>query len=330
MKTIRSTLVALITLAAHAVAGHAEPVTLTLAHAGPARHPGHVAAMQFARRVEERTHGQVRIEIFPDGRLGSASEVLQKVRLGVVDMDVSAPYYLTRYEKAFALLAMPYVFDSYEHAHRVLDGPAMDWLAPLAEKHGFIILSNWEWGFRNLTNSKRPIDKAEDVRGLKIRVPPLPELEATMEALGAQVRKIGVNELYKALSQGVVDGQENPLNSIYHIKLYEVQKHLALTRHAYYSTAHFMGVKSWAKLTPEQKIVVREESKSAGDGMRARIMAEEEGLIAKMAGAGVKVTRPDPKPFRTMVEPARRKIELHAGEEAVRKFRKMVDEERGR
>lgn len=176
-------------------AAHADPVVLSLVHAATTTHPAHLAALQFAKRVEERTHGQIRTEIFPASQLGSENELLQKVRLGAVDMDVTSLNYLIKYEKTFSVVVMPYLFDSYAHAHRVLDGPAMNWLAPLAEKQGFVILSNWEWGFRNITNSKRPINVPEDVRGLRVRVPPVAELEATMQALGAEVSKVGFKEL---------------------------------------------------------------------------------------------------------------------------------------
>ncbi|ABM39332.1 TRAP transporter substrate-binding protein [Polaromonas naphthalenivorans] len=329
MQAIRFTLIAaLAAFAASAVAAHAGPITLTFSHGTPTTHPEHVAALQFARRVEERTHGQIKFAIFPAGQLGSENEVLEKVRLGALDMAASTQNYLIKYEKAFAVITMPYVFDNYAHAHRVLDGPAMAWLAPLAKKQGFVMLSNWEWGFRNLTNNQRPINQPGDVRGLKIRVPPVLGLEATMQALGAQISKISFKDLYAALSQGRVDGQENPLNVIYYNKLYEVQKHLALTRHVYYNQVHLMGAKSWARLTPAQQTIVREESKAAGDGARKAIIAEEDELIAKMAAAGVKVTRPDPQPFRAMMEPAHQKIKLLAGEENARKFLNMVADER--
>jgi len=328
MKKALLKLVATWAFAALAFEAHGEPVVLSLVHAAATTHPAHLSALQFAKRVHERTQGQVSIEIFPASQLGSENELLQKVRLGAVDMDVSSMNYLIKYEKAFSVVVLPYLFDSYAHAHRVLDGPAMKWLGPLAEKQGFIILSNWEWGFRNLTNSKRPINAPEDVRGLKMRVPPVAELEATMEALGAEVSKVGFKELPQALSQGVVDGQENPINVIYYNKLHEFQKHLALTRHVYYNTLHLMSAKSWAKLTPAQQAIVREESKAAGDGMRKKIIAEEDELIAKMAAAGVKVTRPDPAPFRAATQGARAQIARFAGEENVRLFLKMVDAER--
>ncbi|MDB5881471.1 MAG: dicarboxylate transporter, DctP subunit [Ramlibacter sp.] len=316
--------------AAHAQQAQAVPVTLVFAHGSVVDDPLHKAALQFATRVEERTGGQVKVQVFPAHQLGTTNEVMRKIKSGSIDFGAAPLSYLITYEKAFALVAMPYVFDNYEHALRVLDGPAMGWLAPLAEKHGFVLLSNWEGGFRDLTNNVRPINKPEDVHGLKFRVPPVVELEATMEALGAQVTKIGFGELHLALASGVVDGQENPLNAIYYAKLHEVQRHLALTHHVYYNRPHVIGVKSWAKLTPAQQAIIREESRSAGDAMHRMVMAEEHVLLARMVAAGVKVTRPDPLPFRAATEPARRKIALFAGEENARTFLQMVADERNR
>ena len=204
----------------------------------------------------------------------------------------------------------------------------MDWLAPLAEKDGFVLLSNWEYGFRNLTNSKRPIMVPADVRGLKIRVPPEVQLEAAMEALGANVTKIAFPELYMALSQNVVDGEENPIAVIVHNKFSEVQKHLALTRHAYNSMVHVISTKTWAKLTPEQRVIIKEESRSAGELMRKTIASEEEAQIIKLQSQGMLITRPDPKLFRAAMDPAYKRIGAYAGEDNVQQFMKMVDAQR--
>ncbi|MDB5872269.1 MAG: putative transporter solute receptor, DctP family [Ramlibacter sp.] len=308
----------------------AEPLTLTFAHSAPAGNPIDLGAVRFARRVQERTNGQVRIEIFRQGQLGSTSEVLEKVRHGSVDMNVASLSYLIKYERTFAAAAMPYLFDSDQHAQRVFDGPAMGWFSALAEKQGFVLLANWEGGFRHLTNNKHPVNRPEDVRGLKIRVPPVMEFEDTMEVLGAQVSKIGFSELYLALSKGVVDGQENPIRSIHSNRLYEVQKHLALTRHAYFNTFHLVSAKTWARLSVAQQQILREESKAAGNATRRADAVEEAALIAKMVEAGVQVTRPDLGPFRAATEPARRKIASFAGDENALKFLRMVDDERNR
>jgi tripartite ATP-independent transporter DctP family solute receptor len=306
----------------------AQVIQMKFAHYAEETHPGHLAAKQFAAKVEERTKGQVKIAIYPANVLGSPPEQAEQVRLGAIDMSLPTQGALDKYVKAFSVVMLPFVYDNYDHVHRTLDGPSMDWFSPLAEKEGFIVLSNWEWGFRNLTNSKRPILKPEDVKGLKIRVPPEIQLQAAMEALGGVVTKIAFPELYMALAQGVVDAQENPIAVIYHNKFYEVQKNLALTSHVYNNMVHVISTKTWAKLTPEQQKIFREESKSAGAYMRSAIVAEEADQIAKMEKGGVKVTRPDLAPFRAAMGPAYERIGKYAGEDNVKKFMKFVEDAR--
>ena len=149
---------------ARAAAG---PLTLRFAHFAQEDHPANIAAKQFASRVEARTGGAIKINIFPNNSLGGPPEQAQQIKLGVIDMGLPTQGQLQNYEKAFGAVMLPFVFDSPAHVFRVLDGPAMAWLAPLAEKQGFIILRNWEYGFRNLTNSVRPINAPDDVKGLK-------------------------------------------------------------------------------------------------------------------------------------------------------------------
>jgi tripartite ATP-independent transporter DctP family solute receptor len=223
---------------------------------------------------------------------------------------------------------LPFVFDNAQHVYRTLDGPAMQWLAPLAEKQGFVLLRNWEYGFRNVTNSVRPINAPDDIKGLKIRTPPELQIQASMEALGAVVQAIAFPELYLALSQKVVDGEENPIAVIYFNKFYEVQKHLAITRHVYNNMIHTVGVNSWKKLSPEQQAIFREESAAAGDLMRKLIGDDEADQIKKLEAAGMQVTRPDLAPFRARMEPAYKRIADYAGEANVKKFRELVEQSR--
>jgi tripartite ATP-independent transporter DctP family solute receptor len=223
---------------------------------------------------------------------------------------------------------LPFIFDSRELVFRVLDGPAMTWLAPLAQAQGFILLRNWDYGFRNVTNSVRPINTPDDVKGLKLRTPPELQIQAAMEALGASVQAIAFPELYLALAQKVVDGEENPIAVIFFNKFYETQKHLAITRHIYNNMIHTIGVNSWKKLTPEQQTIFREESASAGDLMRKLMADGEEDQIKKLEAAGMQVTRPDLAPFRALMEPAYKRIATYAGEDNVTKFREMVEQAR--
>ena len=306
----------------------AQVIQMKFAHYAEETHPGHLAAKQFAAKVEERTKGQVKVSIYPANVLGSPPEQAEQVRLGAIDMSLPTQGALDKYVKAFSVVMLPFVYDNYDHVHRTLDGPSMDWFGPLAEKEGFIVLSNWEWGFRNLTNNKRPVLKPEDVKGLKIRTPPEIQLQAAMEALGGIVTKIAFPELYMALAQGVVDAQENPIAVIYHNKFYEVQKNLALTGHVYNNMVHVVSAKTWAKLTAQQQKIFREESKAAGAYMRKAIMAEEADQIAKMEKAGMKVARPNLAPFRAAMGPAYERIGKYAGEDNVKTFMKYVEDAR--
>ncbi|HSR11685.1 MAG TPA: TRAP transporter substrate-binding protein, partial [Thermodesulfobacteriota bacterium] len=261
---------------------------MRLAHYVDDKHPLHEGAKQFVAKVEERTKGQVKIAIYPANTLGSPPEVVEQVKLGTLDMCINTQGQFENYVRACATAQIPFVFDSYDHAHRTLDGPAMQWLAPQFEKAGMILLANWEWGFRNVTNNKKPILKPEDIKGLKIRVPPEFHLQTLFESLGAVVTKIAWPELYMGLAQNVVDGQENPLSAIWYQKFYEVQKHVALTQHAYASASPVMSTKTWAKLNPEQQNIVREEAKRSGAWVRKTLNDEETDLIGKFEKAGLK------------------------------------------
>src|SRR6202158_3501312 len=267
----------------------AATITMRFAHFAEESHPANIAARQFASQIEKRTDGAIKIAIFPNNQLGGPPEQAQQIKLGTIDMGLPTQGQLDKYDKAFATIELPFIFNGPQDAFPILDGPAMDWLAPLAEKQGFVLLRNWEYGFRNVTNSVRAINVPDDVKGLKLRTPPELQIQASMEALGAVVQAIAFPELYLALSQKVVDGEENPIAVIYFNKFYEVQKHLAITRHIYNNMIHTVGAATWKKLTPEQQAIFREESATAGDLMRKLIGDDEAEQIKKLVAAGMAV-----------------------------------------
>ena len=316
---------AALSVSAPYVSSRAAPLTMRFAHFAAEDHPANIAAKQFADRVESRTNGAIKINIFPNNVLGGPPEQAQQIKLGTIDMGLPTQGQLDKYDTAFAAVMLPFIWDSPQHVFRVLDGPAMAWLAPLAEKQGFILLRNWEYGFRNVTNTVRPINTPDDVKGLKLRTPPELQIQASMEALGATVQAIAFPELYLALSQKVVDGEENPIAVIYFNKFYEVQKHLALTRHIYNNMIHTVSAAAWNKLNPGQQAIFREESTSAGDLMRKLIGDQEDDQIKKIEAAGMLVTRPDLAPFRALMGPAYERIAAYAGADNVKKFREMAE-----
>jgi tripartite ATP-independent transporter DctP family solute receptor len=303
----------------------AQTIEMKLAHYAAESHPGNLASKMFAEGVEKRTQGKIKITIYPDNALGSPDEVLAKNIKGDVDMALPYHGHLGKYSKKFNCVMLPFVFESYAHADKVLDGPFIAWAASDLEKIGLVLLSNWEWGFRNLTNRKRPVNTPVDVRGLMVRTPPELPLQVAMEALGAVVATVNFNDIQKALGEGVIDGQENPVAVIYANRLYETQKYLAMTGHTYSTMVHVINKKVWNKLTPEQQKIVSEESVKAGDWMRNSVRDAEADQIEKLKQLGVQVTYPDKSKFKAMMKSAYARMNAIAGEENIQEFVKMVD-----
>ncbi|MEO8410458.1 MAG: TRAP transporter substrate-binding protein [Propionivibrio sp.] len=301
-------------------------IQMKMGHYAPITHPGNQAAKMFAEAVEKRTNGSVKITVFPDSQLGSPPEQLEQNILGAIDMSTPTQGALDKYSKKFAVVMLPFIFRDAQHAYKVLDGPFAQWVAPDLDKQGLVFLANWEWGFRNLTNNVRPINSPDDVKGLKIRTPPEIQLQAAMEALGASVTKIAFNELFMGLKQGVVDGEENPLAVIFHNKFYEAQKYLALTNHVYNSWVHVMSKKTWEKLSPEQQVIIKEESKKAGDWMREQVQKDNASLVSQLKEKGMQVTTPNQADFKARMKPAYDRIADYAGKENVEMFKKMAEE----
>lgn len=300
-------------------------VTLRLAHFAATTHPGHDAALQFAERVQERTGGSITVELYPANELGSPPEQLEQTIVGAIDMNLPTHGGLDKYEKAFGTVMTPFAFRDYDHAHQVLDGPFSEWAGPKLESQGLVMLSHWEYGFRNVTNNVRPINTPDDMKGLKLRTPPELQIVAALEGLGASTTQIAFPELPNALNQGVVDGQENPIGVIYHFKLNEFQKHLALTRHVYNSMIHVINKSSWDGLSDAQKTVVREESAAAGALMREKVVAQEAEEVDLLEQAGMAVTRPDLAPFAAKMGPARERVADYSGKENMERFLSFLE-----
>jgi len=298
---------------------------LKLGHYANAQHAGNKAAQMFATGVADRTGGEVTVEIYPNNELGNPPEVLEQNVLGVIDMSLPTQGQLAKYSKKFGCVMLPFAYEGYDHAYKVLDGPFIDWAGKDLEDAGLVFLANWEWGFRNLTNSVRPINVPDDAKGLKIRTPPELSNQSAMEALGATVQTIQFSELPMALKQGVVDGQENPVSVIYAYKIYETQKYLAMTGHTYNSMVHVISKKTWDKLTPEQQQILKEESKKAGDYMRATLRDAEAQEITKLEEQGMEVTRPDVALFKAKMGPAYERMKASVGAENLEQFLKIVE-----
>lgn len=220
-------------LSAGAAWAQSAPVKLRFGHAHPTSDSQHVAALEFARKVKERTQGGIEIQVFPSNQLGNDNSMIAGVRGGTIDIEMSGNPYFTGIEPKLNVLDLPYLFDNMTHVAKVLDGSIGRSLLNDLESKQMKGLAFWEIGFRSLANSRRPVSKAEDIKGLKLRTTPNPAHIKAFQLLGAAPQPMPFSEVYSALETKAIDGHENPPSVMLSTKMHEVQKYLSLTKHAY-------------------------------------------------------------------------------------------------
>ncbi|MFC7398989.1 TRAP transporter substrate-binding protein [Chelatococcus sp. GCM10030263] len=284
------------------LAGTAEARTLRLGHATSDTNPRHLAAQLFAKKVEEASGGSLKITVAGNAQFGDDVEMMTALRLGTLDMSLNSQGSLAGVVPEAATVGLPFLFSDTRTAWKVLDGPVGDDLAKLAASKGLVMLAYLDNGIRVTTNNLRPITKPEDLKGIKLRVPPDPMGTDTFAALGANPTPMKFSELYLALQQGVVDGQENPVVNIYHSKFHEVQKYLSLTRHKYEMTPFLVSAITWKTLSPKEQDILRKAAIEARDYQRELAAKEEVELLDKIKAAGVQVNEVDAAPFRAATQ----------------------------
>jgi len=299
MKKIFSILMILV----FAFAGTAMAMEIKLAHVVNEKDAFHVAAEKFKELVEKRSQGALTVTIFPNAKLGDERTLLERMKMGIVDAGIITTGPIINFVPSYGVIDLPFLFRDPNHAYKVLDGSIGQKLLADLESQGWKGLAFGERGFRNLTNSKRPVKTPEDIRGLKIRVMQNPVYVDSFKALGANAVPMAWTEVLTALQQGTVDGQENPLNVIMAFKLYETQKYLSITRHAYAPAAIIMSMNTWKKLTPAQQALVKKAAQEAAEFERAWDNKMEAEWLNDLKVKGMIVTTPDLKLFREAVKP---------------------------
>jgi len=295
--TFTRSLVAIAAATLLPIAAHAQAMKLTLGHGAAPENPRHIASLKFAEVVKARTNGRIEVQVAPSAQLGDDAAMVTALRTGALDISANSQGAVSAAVPEFAAFGMPFMFTSPAAAFKLLDGSLGKELADRSAEKGLVLLGTWDNGIRHMTNSKRPITKVEDMKGLKMRVPPDATLVDIVKALGAEAQQIRFAELYVALQQGVVDGQENPLVNIHASKLYEVQKHLALTNHQFQMTPLLMSKRSWDKLSDADKKAVQEAAAEATALQRRLSQEADEKLLADLKAKGVQVTTPDKAAF---------------------------------
>ena len=317
---------ALAILIALGATGAQAAVELKLGHFASDTHPCGIAAKDFKANVEKRTNGEVKIALYGNNVLGSPPEVLEQVLLGAVDMSLSGQDQLAKHLPFYDVISTPFAFKDYATADKIIDGDFKAWAGPELLKKNLVHLSDWEWGFRQLTNSKKPILTPADMKGMKIRTPPAFAYQAFVEAAGGNAQTIAFAELVMAMKQGVVDGQENPVGTIYDLKIYETQKYMSILNYTYSSMVHVVNKKSWDKLTPEQQKIVTEESAAAAKQAR-KLLRDNEAVQLKdlEATKGIVIARPDLGPWKAAMGPAWDKVKTRVGADNFKRFMDMVE-----
>lgn len=293
---VRSLLAASLGLLCAATAS-AQTVKLTLGHGAAIGNPRHEASVKFAEVVKAKSGGRIEVQVAPSAQLGDDAAMVTALRTGALDMSANSQGAVANAVPEYAAFGMPFLFASPAAAFKLLDGPLGKELADRSADKGMVLLGTWDNGIRQMTNSKRAINAPEDLKGLKMRVPPDATLVDIMKALGAGAQQIKFAELYVALQQGVVDGQENPLVNFHASKLYEVQKHLAMTNHQFQMTPFLMSKRSWDRLSEADRKIVQEAAAESTAMQRQLSHDADEKLLADLKAKGVQVTTPAPAAF---------------------------------
>ena len=275
----------------------AQTVKLTLGHGAAPGNPRHEAALKFAEVAKAQSGGRIEVSVAPSAQLGDDAAMVTAIRTGALDLSANSQGAVATAVPEYAAFGMPFLFSTPADAFKLLDGALGKELADKSLAKGMVVLGYWDNGIRHMTNSKRPIVKVDDMKGLKMRTPPDAVLVDIMQALGADAQQIKFAELYVALQQGVVDGQENPLVNFHASKLYEVQKHLALTSHMFQMTPLLMSKRSWDRLTNDDRKTLTEAAAEATTLQRKLSQDADDKLLDDLKAKGVQVTKVDKAEF---------------------------------
>ncbi len=278
-------------------------VKLRFGHAHPVSDSQHVAALEFAKNVKERTLGGIDIQIFPNSQLGNDNTMISGVRGGTIDIEMSGNPYFTGIVSKLMVLDLPYLFDSPEHVTKVVDGSLGRSLLNELEAFRIKGLAFWEVGYRSLANSKRPVTQAQDIKGLKLRTTPNPLHIKAFQLLGASVQPMPFSEVFSALETKAIDGHENPPSVMLSTKMYEVQKYLSLTKHAYTALVVVMNKGKFDSLKPEYQQILIEEAVKTGDFQRDLNAKSEESALDELRKNGMQIVeRPDVEGIKAVVK----------------------------
>lgn len=272
--------------------------SIKLGHSDTTENLLHVTLLNFKKYVEEKSEGRITVDVYAAEQLGSNAEMAEMVQMGSLDAMMMPQGQESNYAPKLNIIGMPFLFPDYDAVYKVLDSEIGQELVDGLADHNMIQLAYWENGLRQTTNSVRPINTPEDLKGLKIRTPEDKVTMAIYQALGASPAPLAFSELYLALQQKAFDGQENPISNIYANNFQDVQKYLAITNHKYECKCMIFSLTTWNKLPADLQELLLEASKIYGNEHRKAIVDSADSMLAELEEAGMEITHPDTAAFQ--------------------------------
>ena len=283
-------------------AAHAQTV-LKFSHSDQPGGARQTAALQFAQKVEQYTQGRYKVQVYPASQLANDPKSVEQLQLGGIDFAVTGTGTYATHIPELNLTALPYLVESYEQGWKYYD--ESKWLQKQFDKgpaKGFRFLATWEAGFRVMT-TKDQLKSPDDAKGKKLRTFPNEMMRWTLESMGFSVQLMPIPEVYLAIQQGAVAGQENPIDTVYANKFYEVAPHISITNHACNAIPLAISEKTWAKLSAADREAVTRAGREVATWIRNEIVNNESRQLKEMESKGAKVLRPDLAAFRKSVQP---------------------------
>lgn len=284
-----------------------EKYLIRVAHVLPTTHQTHITLEEvFKKEVEEKSNGRITVEIYPNAQLGGDRKAVESVQIGSLEMTVPASTVVTAFDEDWEVLDILYLFDSKEQALKNFDGPFGQALSEHLKTKGIINFGFGENGLRHVINNVRPIEKIEDMKGLKIRTMEGPMQVAGFKNMGANPTPISFNELFTALQQKTVDGAELPINIAYSNKIYEVQKYLSKTSHTYLTCPYLINKNFYESLPSDLQEVVKTAAIDTINAQREALAVDEGINTQKMLDEGVvinDITDDELQRFKDAIKP---------------------------
>lgn len=302
MKKVLGAIMLLLLIVTGCGKGESSIKKLKLAHALTEGHPVHLAMVEFAKEVNEKTNGKIEVLIFPNGQLGGEREITELMQSGAIDMIKTNAGPLESFAREYSVLSLPYLFRDMDHHLKVVKSEIGESILGATADRGFIGLTFYNSGTRNMY-TKKPVEKVDDLKGMKIRVQTSKTMVRMTELLGGSPSPLSFGEIYTALQQGVVDGAENNLISYADSKHYEVAPYFTFDEHSISPDVLIMNINAWNKLTDEEKKIVKQAALNSFDYQNKIWFEAEDKLVDTLKEKGVQFFQVDKDQFVEKVQP---------------------------